>query len=130
MKLLAKSFAALALSLSAVTAFAMPSHLITHNNTNEESNALIAGTIPSPYPTAAHSTRKVHWNLVRLACYGHTNNGKCAALIKMATNTSSPIEIGYVYMDLATGDIEPKVFSAKGYRFTVNGAGEATIDKE
>lgn len=130
MKLIPKSVAALALSLSAAATFAMPSHLITHNNTNEESNALIAGTIPSPYPTAPHTTRKVHWNLVRLACYGHTTNGKCSALIKMATNTPNPIEIGYVYMDLASGDIEPKQFSAKGYKFIVNGPGEATIEKD
>lgn len=131
MKLISKSVLALALSFSAITALAAPpSHLITHNNTDEESNALIAGTIPSPYPTAAHTTRKTAWNLVRFVCYGHTNNGKCSALIKMATNTSNPVEIGYVYMDLATGDIEPKVFSAKGYTFTVNGPGEATIEKE
>lgn len=130
MKLLQRTLAAITLSLSATAALAMPAYLITHNNTNEESSALIAGSIPSPYPTAPHSTRKVYWNLVRLACYGHTVDGKCSALIRMGTSTANPIEVGYVYMDLATGDITPKQLSAQGYTFTVNGLGEATIDKD
>jgi hypothetical protein len=130
MKLLQRTLAAITLTLSATTVLAKPEYLITHNNTNEESNAFIAGSIPSPHPTAAHSTRKVYWNLVRLACYGHTTDGKCSALIRMATNTPNPIDIGYVHMDLVSGDITPKQFSAQGYTFTVNGLGEATIDKD
>lgn len=129
MKLLQNICAALALSLSATTALAIPEFLTTHNNTSEESNALIAGYIPAPYPTAAYSTRSVHWNMVRLACYGHTTNGQCTALIKMATNTANPIDVGFVTMDLATGDITPKQLSAHGYSFVVNGPGEATISK-
>nr|WP_241480405.1 hypothetical protein [Legionella norrlandica] len=65
-----------------------------------------------------------------MACYGHTTNGKCAALIKMATNTANPIDIGYVTMDLETGDISPKVLSAKGYTLRAIGPAEAEITKD
>lgn len=129
MNLMLKSISAIALSLGAATALAVPTYLTTHNNTNLESNAFINGSIPSPYPTAANSTRQVYWNMVKMACYGHTTNNRCSALIKMATNTANPIEIGYVSMELSTGDITPKVLSAKGYTLTVNGPGEATISK-
>lgn len=130
MNFMLKSITAITLSLSAATTLATPVYLTTHNNTDLESNAYIAGTMASPYPTAPNSTRQVYWNMVRLACYGHTSNGRCPALIKMATNTSNPIEIGYVSMELETGDITPKQLSAKGYTLTVNGPGEATITKD
>nr|WP_277619263.1 hypothetical protein [Legionella norrlandica] len=39
MNLMLKSLSALAISLSAATAFAAPVYLTTHNNTSEESNA-------------------------------------------------------------------------------------------
>lgn len=129
MNLMLKSISAIALSLSAASALAIPTFLTTHNNTDVESNAYVAGTIPSPHPTKAHTTRQVPWNMVRLACYGHTTGGKCSALIKMATNTANPVNIGYVSMQLDTGDITPKTLSANGYTLTVNGPGEATINK-
>lgn len=125
-----KSISALALSLSAASALAVPAFLTTHNNTDVESNAYVAGTIPSPHPTKARSTRQVHWNMVRLACYGHTTAGKCSALIKMATNTATPVDLGYVSMNLDTGAITPQTLSGNGYTLTVNGPGEATITKD
>lgn len=129
MKLMLKSLSAAALYLGAATIYAAPSYLTTHNNTNLESNAVVAGT-PSPYPTPAHTTRQVYWNLVRFACYGHTTDGnKCTAVIKVGTNTSNPIEVGRVYLDLDTGEITPKILSANGYTITVNGLAEATISK-
>ena len=130
MKLMLKSLSAIALNLVAATALAAPAYLRTHNNTNEESNAFVAGTIPSPYSTPAHSTRQVYWNMVRMACYGHTTNGKCTALIKVATNTANPIDIGTVTMDLDTGDITPKQISNQGHSIIINGPGEATINKD
>ncbi len=129
MKLMLKSLSAITLNLVAATALAAPPYLTTHNNTNEESNAFVAGTIPSPYATPAHSTRQVYWNMVRMACYGHTTNGKCSALIKVATDTANPIDIGTVTMDLETGDITPKQISNQGYSIIINGPGEATINK-
>ncbi len=128
MKLI-KRLCALTLGLSISTAFASPAYLTTHNKTGEESNAFIAGTIASPYPTAANSTRQIYWNLVRIACYGHSTGNKCSALIKMATNTPNPIVLGTFTMDLVTGEITPKVLSANGYTATVNGLGETTITK-
>ncbi|BCA96147.1 hypothetical protein TUM19329_25080 [Legionella antarctica] len=129
MKLMLKSLSAIALNLVAATALAVPAYLTTHNNTDEESNAYVAGTIPSPYSTSAHTTRQVYWNMVRMACFGHTTNGKCSALIKVATNTANPIDIGTVTMDLETGDITPKQISYNGYSIVINGPGEATISK-
>lgn len=129
MKLMFKSLSAIALSLCTVTAFAIPAYLTTHNNTGIESNAYIAGSIPSPYPTPAYSTRQIYWNMVRMACYGHTSNGKCTALIKMGTDTANPIEIGTLSMDMDSGDITPKQISKNGYTLVINGPGEATISK-
>ena len=128
MKLILKSVSAIILSLSALTALAAPTHLITHNNTSEQSNAYIAG-IPSPYPTAANSTGKVFWNLVRMACYNHSADGTCTAEIRMATNTPTPIVVGNLTLNLTTGDINPKSLTANGYTLTVNGPGETTISK-
>lgn len=125
-----KSISALALSLSAASALAVPTYLTTHNNTDVESNAYVAGTIPSPYPTKAHSTHQVFWNMVRFACYGHTSGGNCIALIKMATDTAKPVDVGYVSMNLDTGAITPQKVSGNGYTLTVNGPGEATITKD
>jgi hypothetical protein len=130
MNLILKCFSAVALSLSASTLFAAPPvYLITHNETAEESNAYIANT-PSLYPTKAHSKGQVYWNLVKLACYGHTNGDICSAVIKMATDTDNPIEIGTVKLDLKTGDISPKQLSNHGYTMIVNGLAEATIVKD
>lgn len=128
MKSLIKSLSAITLSLAAATAFSAPTHLVTHNNTNENSNAYIAGTVPSPHPTAPMSTNKVYWNLVKIACFPYkTPDGKCTALIKMATNTSSPVEVGTVTMDLNSGAMTPSEIRKNGYVFTVNGPGEASI---
>jgi hypothetical protein len=129
MKLIAKTLSAIALSISAFAASAAPTYLTTHNLTSEESNAYVAG-VHSPYPTPAYQTRQVYWNMVRLACYAHsTPDGKCTATIKMATNTSNPITVGDLTLDLSSGDITPKYLSGNGYTFTVNGPGEATITK-
>ncbi|WED43713.1 hypothetical protein [Legionella cardiaca] len=128
MNQLLKSLAASALALATTTVLASPAYLLTHNKTNVESNAFVAGT-PSPHPTAANSDGKVSWLAVRMACYGHVENGRCQAMIKMATNTNNPVEVGMVSLDVETGDILPKQFSGNGYTVTVNGPGEATITK-
>lgn len=131
MKSMLKSLTAITLCLSAAAVFAAPDYIITHNETDVASNAYVAGTIPSPYPTPAHSSRQVYWNMVRLACYGYTTaDNKCSALIKMATETNEPIELGYVTMDLVTGEITPKQLSNNGYTLTVNGPGETTLTQD
>ena len=129
MKLMLRSLSVITLSLSSIVVFASPQHLITHNKTTEESTAYIAN-VPSPYPTAAKGSRKVLWNLVRMACYGHTTGNKCSAVIKMASNTKHPIVLGTVTMDLDSGDITPKVLSANGYTATVTSLGTTIITKD
>ncbi len=111
---------------------APPKVMITHNTTDVESNAYIAGTIPSKHPTAAHSDNRVAWAEVRLACFGHVNAGKCDALVKVATGPSDggAIDIGVVSVDLNTGMITPGVLSANGYSLIVNGPGEVTLVKD
>ena len=123
-----KNITAGALCLFAATALATPpKQLITHNTTDYESNGFIDGSIPSQYPTKPRSDGKVAWTAVKLACFGHTVDGKCSALIKIATNTAKPIEIGTLSLDLNTGDITPKYLSANGFSITVTGLGETTI---
>lgn len=112
------------------SALAGPKQLITHNLTDLESNAFIAGTIPSQYPTKAHSTRQVFWAAVRMACFGHIVNNKCPALIKIGTDTDHPIEVGTVEMNLETGEITPEIVYGNGYKLVVNGPAEATISED
>ncbi len=122
-----KLLVAATLSAGASVALASPAVLITHNTTNLESNAFIAGTIPSTHPTKANSDNKVSWVTVRMACFKHTVDNKCSALIKMATNTPYPLVIGTVMLDLNTGDITPKELHGNGYTLIVNGPAETTI---
>ncbi|MCX7117719.1 MAG: hypothetical protein NTW94_07445 [Legionellales bacterium] len=118
--------AALCLFASSLLAVA-PKQLLTHNLTDFESNAFIDQTIPSNHPTKAHSDGKVFWTFVKMACFGHTTDGKCTALIMMKTDTSDPIPLGTVTLELETGDITPKELSGNGFTLTVNGPGETTI---
>lgn len=118
------------LALFTTAAFAVPpKYLITHNTTDVESNAFVAGTIPSQHPTKAHSDGKVFWTAVKMVCFGHSTNGQCSALIMMETNTANPIPLGYVNLNLDSGDINPKQLSANGYTLIVNGPGETTLIK-
>lgn len=117
------------LSITATGALASPTMLVTHNDTDFDSNAFIAGKFPSNHPTKAHSINKVSWVAVKMACFGHNVGGKCPALIKVGTNTATPVDIGTVVMDLNSGDISPKQLSAKGYTLIVNGPGETTLIK-
>jgi hypothetical protein len=122
-----KQLITLAFALFSITASAAPKHLVTHNMTNVESNAFVAGSIPSQHPTKAHSDGRVYWTAVKMACFGHTVDGKCQALIKMATNTPSPITVGTVTLDLNSGEITPSQISANGFTVIVNGPGETTL---
>lgn len=111
-----------ALMLATTVSFAAPPrNIVTHNLTNVESNAYIAGTIPSQHPTPAHQDNSVPWAGVKMACLGHTTNGKCWAIIKMATDTDTPIDIGRVEIDLTTGVITPSVLTNNGYTMVYNG---------
>jgi len=130
MNSLSKKIIALTLVVTSSAVIASPKQLITHNNTDVDSNAYVAGTIPSQHPTKAHSESKVFWTSVRMACYGHTVDGKCPALIKMGTNTPEPVDLGVVELDLNTGDITPTELHGNGYTMTVNGAGETTLTKD
>ena len=107
-----------------------PKQLITHNNTNFDSNAYIAGTIPSQYPTPAQGMSKVPWTNVRLACFGHVVNGLCTADIVMGINTPNPINIGTVSVDINTGAITPAQISSNGFTLTVVGLGETVITQD
>jgi len=128
-----KGFITIALSALTINAFAAPPKLlITHNTTDLESNAFVAGSIPSRHPTKAHSDSKVAWSEVRLACFGHVSNGQCPAMVKIATGPNdggNPIDIGIVSVDLNTGVITPSSISGNGYTILVNGPGETTIVK-
>ncbi len=122
---------AITLSLSSTLALAVPPKvLITHNETNLESNAFVAGTIPSQHPTKANSVSRVMWASVRMACFGHITNNKCPALIKLGTDTDHPVELGTVTVDLNTGEIAPKSLHANGYSMIVNGPAESTLRKD
>jgi len=131
MKRLVKTLTATALILTATTALAAPQKLVTHNTTDVESNAFIAGLVRSTHPTKAHTDGKVSWFEVKLGCVGHIVNGQCSALIKMATNTAAPVDLCWVSMDINTGIITPtpQCSGTNGYALIVNGPGESTLRK-
>lgn len=121
------------LGLHMTQVFAVPRQLITHNDTNVESNAYVAGTIPSRFPSKPHSVTSVAWTEVRMACFGHTVNNKCSAVVRMETGKEDgghPIDLGTVTVDLNTGMITPSRLSAHGYTLVVNGPAETTITQD
>ena len=122
-----KTMTALTLGLSSQFALAAPAALLTHNHTNVESNAYVDGLIKSPYPSPAKADNRVAWISVRIACTGHIVNNKCNALVKMATNTANPIDLGWVEMDMLSGEINPKEVDGNGYHLVVNGPAEVTL---
>ena len=128
MNRLLKTFTAAALVFTATNVLASPQKLITHNLTNFDSNAFVAGSIPSRHPTKAHSEGKVSWTEVRMACFGHLVGNKCSADIYMYMPTQ--ILIGTVAMDVDSGEITPGQLHANGFTVTVNGPGETTITKD
>ncbi len=122
---LTRTLQVLTLSLSVSSAFAASvQYLVMHNNTDVQSNAFM-NNVPSVYPSKPNSTNKVFWAMVSIAC---ARNNPCPAMIKMATNTPNPIELGMVNLNLTTGEITPKTLTANGYVMTVNGPGEASLD--
>lgn len=118
-----------ALSYSFI-ANAVPASLMTHNQTHVESNAYIDGVVKSPYPSAAMKDNRVAWLSVRIACTGHIVDNKCHALVKMATDTPNPIDLGWVEMDMLSGEITPQELHNNGYGLIVNGLGEVTLMEE
>lgn len=126
MKSIFKILSAITISVTSVTALATPTHYITHNNTEWETNVVVKG-VESPFPTLPYSTRKVAWRMVRFGC-GITP--VCAAVIKVATETSDPIEIGTLYMDMESGEITPQQISAHGYTAKIKGIAEVIITRD
>ncbi|USQ15393.1 hypothetical protein J2N86_14175 (plasmid) [Legionella lytica] len=121
-----KSILTIALSITTVTALATPTHYITHNDTQWETNVVVKG-VESPFPTLPYSTRKVAWRMVRLGC-GITP--VCAAVIMVATDTAEPIEVGTLYMDMESGELTPKRISAHGYTAQVKDIAEVMITQD
>ncbi|WP_133127040.1 hypothetical protein [Legionella nagasakiensis] len=130
MNRLLKTLAIATLSVTATTVFAAPAQLITHNDTAFQSNAYVGPSldIASPHPTKAHSTNRVFWGVVQVICGKRT--GFCNALIKMKTDTASPVTVGQVTLNLDTGDITPKSMKANGFTVTVIGPGETRITQD
>jgi hypothetical protein len=127
---------AMSVMLMGVSVFAVspqPKFLITNNSTDVESNAYVDSVIPSQHPSKAHSTTKVSWLEVRLACYQRAPNGICSALVKMETGPNDgghPVDVGIISMNLNTGAFLQNKISGNGYTVTVNGPGETTITKD
>ena len=129
MNRLIKTSTMLFLVLTASTVLAAPAVLITHNNTPYESNAYTLGVIPSKHPTPAYGRGEVPWSIVAWICASSGQPHICKALIKMETNTSHPVDLGWVTLNLDTGEITPKSLSQNGYTLVVNGPGETTLSK-
>lgn len=116
------------LVLGTTLALASPRSLITHNRTSFQSNAFTDGTIPSAYPTPKGQDGSVLWMLVRLACIGHTTNGQCSAVVKVATDTANPVDVAKLSMNLESGVITLLESYTTAYRVIIHSnPGEVTI---
>ena len=127
---------AMTVALTAVTGQALavaPTYMISENKTHAQSNSYIAGKFASPYPTDAGKTKKLFWQLVKVACFGNTKtdpktkHSTCDAEIHMETKQAKHKILGWMKMDLDTGDITPKSLSKYGYTLTVKGPGHVVI---
>lgn len=131
MNALLKGVAAMTLGLSSALAFAAPTHLITDNQTNFQSNAFINGTVQSPYPTPKMTKKKLLWSMVQLACSPYVDSQKqCSALIRMGTDTPNPVDVGWLKMNMSTGEITPTEVRHNGFIIKVIGAGEVVITED
>lgn len=119
----------ISLSVMVSTTFALPPTLTIHNTTDLESEAYINGNIATHLPSKPRADNIVPWIVVQMACYGRTVNDICSAMIKMASNTATPLDVGMVYLNMKTGQISPEQVSGNGYTFTSNKIGEATLSK-
>jgi hypothetical protein len=131
MKKLVQTLVSTALVTWATSTFAAPPRfLLTNNMTDYTAGAYVNGTVPPQHPTLPNSKGKVYWGLISIACHSFIVDGKCPALVKLGQNNQYPIEIGYVYLDMNTGEITPKVINNNGFTLTVNGPGETTITQD
>lgn len=122
-----KRLTALFLTLFATATFAVPQYLIINNTTNVESNAYIANAYPSSMPSKPKAVNRVPWFVVQMACYRHTEGRQCPATIKMETNTSNPVDLAYVQLNLDTGAITVLSVVNPKYVLTVNGLAQVTL---
>ena len=129
-KLISTVLSTALITASTLTFAAPPRYLLTNNMTEYTAGAYVNGTVPPQHPTAPHTKGKVYWGLINISCHAYVVNGKCPALVKLGHNNEYPIEVGYVYLDMNTGEITPKVINHNGFTITVNGPGETTITKD
>ncbi|WP_133131171.1 hypothetical protein [Legionella yabuuchiae] len=125
-----KALIGASLSLSAAIAFAIPpSELVSHNNTDVQTQAFLGPNLDLPQqPTEPGAVKRVSWVSVRILCMNTPKPGICPAKIKL--NTVPQTTLGIVEMNLKNGDINPKVLSANGYKMTVVKPGEIVFTKE
>ncbi|GGI80283.1 hypothetical protein [Legionella impletisoli] len=124
-----KALIGASLSLAAAASFALPpTELVSHNNTDVSSQAYLGPNLDIPQqPTAPGAVKRVSWVSVRILCMNTPKPGICPA--KIALNTTPQTTLGVVELNLATGDINPKVLSANGYKMTVIKPGEIAFTK-
>ncbi|MGQ3889788.1 hypothetical protein ACQUW5_12255 [Legionella sp. CNM-1927-20] len=113
-------------SLFTAELLAAPKAMITHNLTDTTTNAYVDG-VPAPEPAGPYATTKVPWTIVKIGCSKHKEEGVCPAVIKMDIDSSSPIIVGTLYVDLESGVIMPAKISANGFTVEVNAPGEITV---
>ncbi|STX52419.1 Uncharacterised protein [Legionella busanensis] len=116
-------------SLFTADLLAAPKAMITHNLTDTTTNAYVDGRA-APQPAWPNETTKVSWTIVKAGCRDHREEGICPAMIKMDIDSSSPIVVGTLYIDLETGVITPAKISANGFTVEVNAPGEITVLKD
>lgn len=118
----------LAALFSAYSYSGTPQYLITHNKTPYQSMTYVDGRISLPKVSDPSSDTAILWLTVNKLCYGRTASNKCPLVIKMRTDSGYPFDLGVIYVDLKTGEINPKQLSNNQVTLKVNNVGEFTLN--
>lgn len=116
-------------ALTAGSAWAAPSQMVTVNKTAASIFANIAG-YQSPDPVKPGETKKRAWLLVKGLCATAGQTGKCTADIVAQDSSNNTTTLGQMTMDLESGDITPKKLAAGKYTLTVTGVAQVLITQK
>ena len=118
-KLLAGTF----IVTTSSVALAAPSELVVENKTDYQARAYVNGM--SKNPAEAHSSMSLSWWALKLVCAFQTD---CKATVKMKTDTSNPVSLGDVSINLDSGIIDTsKLSHAEGFNVSYVAPGHAVV---
>ena len=118
-----KLFAGTVLATASSIALAAPSELVVENKTDYQARAYVNGI--SKNPAEAHSSMSLNWTMLKIVCMYRTD---CKAEVKMKADTSNPVSLGNVSINLDSGVINTSGLSlAEGFNVSYVAPGHAVV---